>query len=186
MRSIEVIAIVFIVAVLVPSVMYGQASTGTTTVSVTVGAEAALTIGGGGATTLSSVGTNFANYTGTTSLTYFIRTTASGGTGTITLKVTTDFTCASGGPCVATPPTAGDALTYSCTVATPGNGGTATPCSGSQTASTSTTTPVGTFGADAHSLNTGNSGSVSWTLTNDSKYKTGTYSAVVTFTISAT
>jgi hypothetical protein len=186
MRLIRIIAVVFAFAALAPSIMYGQASTGTTTVSVTIGAEAALTVGGGGATNLSSVGTNFADYTGSTNLTYFIRTSASGGTGAITLKVTTDFACASGGPCVATPPSPGDALTYSCAVANPGNGGTATPCSGSQAASTTTTTPVGSFGADAHSLSSGNSGSVSWTLTNDPKYKTGTYSAVVTFTISAT
>jgi len=159
-------------------------STGVTTVNVTVSAEAALTAVTA-STNLTSTGTNFSNYTGSTSLTYFIRTKASGGTGSIVLQVTTDFPCASGGPCVATPPTSGDALSYTCTVANPGNNGTATPCTGSQTASTTAQTSVATFGADARSLFAGNSASVSWTLSNDPKYKTGSYTATVTFTISA-
>jgi hypothetical protein len=76
-------------------------------------------------------------------------------------------------------PNAGDSLTYTCTVAAPG-----TACSGSQTASTTASTPVASFGADAHA--TGNAGSVAWSLTNDPLYPTGSYSATVTFTISAT
>lgn len=153
--------------------------TGITTVTVAVAPEAALLVAG--TPNLTSTGTNFSNYTGTSTLTYFIRTTSSG---SITLKVTTDFSPV-GGPSVATPPTAGDALAYICTVANPGNNGTATPCSGSLTSSTSSATSVGTFSADARSLLAGNSASVAWTLTNDPKYKTGSYSAIVTFTISA-
>ncbi len=155
------------------------ASTGTTTVSVTVGSEAAIQINTA-TTTLTTAATTFADYTGTTNLTYKIRTTQGSGTGTITLRVTTDFSPA-GGPSVASPPTAGDLLQYTCTVASPG-----TACAGSQTASTSSDTSVGTFGADARSTAAGNSGSVAWTLTNDPVYKTGTYTATVTFTISAT
>jgi hypothetical protein len=156
----------------------------TSSIQVTIGAEAALTVGS--PTTLSSSGSNFANFTGTTNLTYFIRTSqASGHTGSIVLQVTGDFGPANG-PSVGTPPTAGDALTYNCAVAQPGNGGTATPCSGPVTASTTLQTSVATFGNDAHSAIGGNSASVSWILTNDPKYKTGVYSATVTFTISAT
>jgi hypothetical protein len=44
---------------------------------------------------------------------------------------------------------------------------------------------VGTFGANVSSAKTGNSGSVSWALTNDPAYKAGSYTAVVTFTIHA-
>jgi hypothetical protein len=44
---------------------------------------------------------------------------------------------------------------------------------------------VGTFGANVSSAKTGNSGSVSWDLTNDPAYKAGTYTAVVTYTIHA-
>ena len=155
---------------------------GTTTVtnqvSVTVAAEAALTIGAS-ATTLVSSGSNFSDYTGTTPFTYFIRTGKSGGTGFIKLQVTTDFG-PTGGPSVATPLTAGDALSYTCTVSNPG-----TACSGSQTSSTASQTAVATFGADAHSVKAGNSASVNWDLSNDPLYQTGTFTAVVTYTISA-
>ena len=145
-------------------------TTGTTTVNVTVAAEAALSVGA--TTNLTSTGTNFSSYTGTTSLTYFIRTTLAGGSGFIKLEVTTDFAPA-GGPSVATPPTAGDALNYNCTVANPGNNGTATPCASPTTSSTTAQTSVATFGTDNRSLIGGNSASVAWTLTNDPKYKTG-------------
>jgi hypothetical protein len=162
------------------SVGYAQGSaTGPTTVSVTVGPEASLTVNS--TTTLTTTGSVFNNFTGTTTATYLIRTTQSGGSGTITLKVTTDFSPANG-PSVATPPTAGDALKYTCGGASP-----ATPCTGTQTASTSTSTPLVTFGADAHTTTTsGSTATASWTLTNDPVYKTGTYTATVTFTIAAT
>ena len=154
------------------------AGTGTTTVSVTVAAEASIEINTS-TTTLTSVGI-FANYTGTTNLTYKIRTTPSTGSGTITLKVTADFLPANG-PSVATPPTGGDALAYTCTVSAPG-----TACTGSQTSSTSAQTSVATFAGGANSAAAGNSGSVAWTLTNDPVYHTGSYAATVTFTVSAT
>ncbi len=112
-----------------------------------------------------------------------MRTTKTGGSGTITVKITTDFS-GTGGPSVGTPPTAGDALTYSCTSAASG-----TPCTGSaNAASTSAATTVVTFGADAHSTggaSASDAGSVTWSLTNDPVYKTGTYTATATFTISA-
>src|SRR6202035_5928807 len=76
-----------------------QGATGTTTVSVAIAAEASLTINTA-TSTLSTSGTTFSNpFTGTTSLTYKIRTTKVGGAGTITLKVTTDFGTV-GGPSV--------------------------------------------------------------------------------------
>jgi hypothetical protein len=158
--------------------------TGTTTLSVTVGAEAGLTVAA--TSTLTSVGSNFAAFTGSTALTYFVRTTQSTGAGSITAKVTADFTPA-GGPSVATPPTAGDTLTYTSSGTAPGNNGTgAVMAFTNVTASTSAQTNVATFGADNRSLPTGNSESVAWSLSNDPKYKTGAYSATVTFTISAT
>ncbi len=160
--------------------MYGQfAATGTTTLSVTVSAEASLQVTTA-TTTLATAGTIFNAYTGTTSLLYKIRTTKTTGTGTVTLKVTSDFG-PTGGPSVATPPTAGDTLAYTCTVASPGTG-----CTGSITSSTTASTSVATFGAGASSASAGNSGSTAWTLTNDPTYQTGAYSATVTYTISAT
>jgi hypothetical protein len=161
-----------------------QTGTGTTTLNVTVGAEAGLTVAA--TTNMTSAGTNFSSFTGTTALTYFIRTTQSTGAGSITAKVTTDFAPA-GGPSVATPPTAGDALNYTSSGTAPGNNGTgAVMAFAGITASTSAQTNVATFGADNRSLVAGNTESVAWSLTNDPKYKTGAYAATVTFTISAT
>ena len=160
---------------------FGQtfAVNGTTTLSVNVVAEASISIGTS-TTTLSSAPGLFVDYTGTTNFTYKLRTTKVGGTGSVNVQITSDFAGA-GGPSVATPPSAGDALTYSCTVAAPG-----TACTGPVTALTSATTSVSTFGTDAHSAKAGNAGSVSWILTNDPEYKSGTYTATATFTISAT
>jgi hypothetical protein len=176
----KILAITAVALLLAASSAFAQlgATTGTTTMSVSVVAEAGLTVNTT-TTTLSSTGTNFSSYTGTTNLTYYIRTTPTTGTGSIVLKVSADFTPA-GGPSVGTPPTGTDALTYNCTVSSPG-----TACTGPLTASTSSTTNVGTFGANAHSTFAGNSASVGWNLTNDPQYKVGTYTATVTFTISA-
>ncbi|MGO9435023.1 MAG: hypothetical protein ACLP00_12140, partial [Terracidiphilus sp.] len=76
--------------------------------------------------------------------------------------------------------TTADALTYTCTVASPG-----TACTGTQTASTSSQTNLATFGTNVHTGSGGSTASVAWSLANDSSYKTGTYNATVTFTISA-
>jgi len=178
----------FTIALLALSTTIGYAQTwntsGTANLSVQVPVEAAISIDTGSLTTnLTTSGGLFANpFTGTTNFSYKIRTSKSSGTGKVQLYVSTDFNCASGGPCVTTPPSSGDALTYTCTVAAPGSA-----CTGTQTATTvaASATDVATFGADAKSTSTGNSGSVSWSLTNDPKYSTGTYTATVTFTISA-
>jgi hypothetical protein len=176
-RNSNKLALAFMLLATAGSAHAQFASTGTGNVSVNIGAEAAIRIDTPNLT-LTSSGTNFSDYTGTTGFTYMIRTSAGSGTGSITLKVTTDFS-GTGGPSVATPPTAGDTLSYTCTVASPG-----TASSGSA-ASTTGNTGVGTFGAGASSSKTGNTGSVSWNLTNDPAYKTGSYTAVVTYTIQA-
>ena len=135
------------------------APTGTGNVSVNVGAEASIRIDTPNLT-LTSSGASFSDYTGSTGFTYMIRTSSGSGSGGITLQVTTDFTGA-GGPSAATPPSAGDTLSYTCTLSSPG-----TAASGSS-ASTTAATSVGTFGAGASSSKAGNTGSVSWDLTND-------------------
>ena len=151
------------------------AATGTTTLSVTIASAAAIQINTA-TTTLTTSGTTFGSaYTGTTSFTYKLRTTQSTGTGAITLQVTADFSPANG-PSVA----GGDPLTYTCTVAS------GTGCAGSISASASAATSVATFGADIHSAAAGDAGSTAWSLSNLPHYKTGTYSATVTYTISAT
>jgi len=177
--NIKKVAIVAIVSALMAISANAQwAGSGTTTVSVTVAAEAAIQVTTA-STTLTNVGTIFNNYTGTTNFNYKVRTTKVGGAGSVTLEVTTDFSPA-GGPSVGTPPTAGDALSYTCTA------GYGTACSGPLNSSTSAATNVITFATNAHSAAAGNAGSVAWTLTDDPTYQTGAYSATVTLTISAT
>lgn len=150
------------------SALWAQTS-GTSNISVTVASEATITINTS-TTTLTASGP-FAAYTGTTSFTYLIRTTPSTGSGNIQLQITTDFAPA-GGPSVASPPTAGDKLAYTCSAASP-----ATGCSGTITSTTASQTSVATSGADAHSAASGSSGSVSWSLTNDPVYKAGSFTA---------
>lgn len=165
---------------LIPSLARAQfgSPTGTTNVSVTIGPQAGLNVTNS-SSPLTASSSNFNQFTGSTGLSYFVRTTATGGGGSITLKVTSDFSPA-GGPSVASPPSAGDGLMYTCTVQSPG-----TACTGTQTSSTTSQTNVATFATDVHSAAGGNTASVSWSLANDPKYKTGTYNATVTFTISA-
>jgi len=180
-RPLPLIALAVVMLVLAGTAHAQFNTTGTTTLSLTVAAEASLRIDTT-TTTLATSGSLFNNdYTGTTNYTYKIRTTKSGGSGAITLKVTSDFSPSPGGPSVGAPASTGDALTYTCSITSPG-----TACTGSLTASTTAGTSVSTFGADAKSALGGNTGSVGWNLTNDPQYSTGTYTAVVTFTISAT
>ncbi len=140
------------------------------TVGVTVGPEATFTAVDA-TTTLSKGNTTFGAYGGTTNFTYKIRTTESGGTGSITVLVTSFGT---GGPAVAD-------LAYTCTSPTSG-----TPCASSTAASTSVASSVVAFGADAHSADSGDSGTAVWTLADRTGIKTGTYSSTATFTVSAT
>lgn len=129
---------------------------------------------------LTTSSTTFQPYTVTVPVNYQIRTTPAG-SGAITLQVTSDFT-PSGGPSVTT-----GALSYVCSGANLG-----TPCSGTQTASATTQTPVlsvpasaCTGGGGSCSAQNPNSMNIIFTLTNNPVYPTGSYSANVTFTISA-
>jgi len=163
------------------SAAFGQLGTTTATQNLvlTVGPEAALVVPVASASANFSAPTNFASYTATSNFTFFVRTTTAGGSGNITLKVTTDFSNGSGNqPSVATPPTAGDILTYAGSTSAPGTGA-------AGTASTGSATNVVTFGANAHTTNTGVVENVNWTFVNDPLYPTGTYTATVTYTISA-
>jgi len=152
--------------------------TGTTSLSVVVGPEAALTVNTA-TTSLTAAGGTFSNpFTGTTSLTYFMRTSKTSGTGSLTVKITTDFAPA-GGPLVATSGATGDALTFTCTM----TGGTA--CATAQTASTTTAATFGTWGTAFSTPKAGDPASVGWSLVDDPAYAANTYTATATFTISA-
>jgi hypothetical protein len=132
-------------------------------------------------TSLTSGATTFQPFTGVLAVSYAVRTSPTGG-GAITLEVTSDFT-PTGGPTASS-----GALTYTCGGATLG-----TACSGTQTASPSSQTPVLTLpasactgGGGACSSQDPNSVNLTFTLTDSPVYATGTYSAQVTLTISAT
>jgi len=135
---------------------------------------------------LTKAGSTFNSFTGTITLSYRARTRQGTGQGTITVKATSDFS-PSGGPSIAKPPSAGDAFTYTCSGATLG-----ASCSGIQTVSTTAATNVVSLGASACtgggapcSTANPNSANVTFILTDDPKYKTGSYSATLTWTISA-
>ena len=128
---------------------------------------------------------NSNSFAGTMILNYRARTSQWGG-GTITVQATSDFV-PSGGPSIAAPPSAGDAFTYTCGGTTLG-----TSCSGTQIVSTNFATKVVSIGASACtgggepcSASDPNSANVTFILTDDPKYKTGSYTATLTWTISA-
>lgn len=132
-----------------------------------------------GTTALSNTGTLFTSFSGSLTVQYRARSTAAGG-GTTTLKVTQDFQV--GGPSVSR----GD-LTYSC-----GGAGLGTACSSTKASTTSATAVVTlpasacTGGGAPCSSTDPNSVSVTFTLADQPVDKTGTYTANVQFTISAT
>lgn len=130
---------------------------------------------------LASSGTTFVAFSGALAVSYRVRTTPAGA-GAITVQATSDFSPA-GGPSVS----AGD-LTYTCSGASLG-----ASCSGSQTVSAAVQTPVLTIpagvctgGGGACSASDPNSVQVNFVLTNDPGFSTGTYTAQLIFTISAT
>jgi hypothetical protein len=157
---------------------------GTTSLVLAVGNEANIAITNSTTNLTTSLST-FSDYMGTTNFKYQVRTSSSG-TGSITVLITSDFSAGGSGlPSVKTPPTAGDTLTFTCTAAV------GSPCSSAQTASTQTAATAVSFTANTHAgapgpVTNGATGSVVWDLTNDPAYATGTYTAVATFTISAT
>lgn len=123
----------------------------------------------------------FQPFQASTVLNYEVRTSPAG-SGKITLQISNDFSPA-GGPSVAN-----GGLTYTCGAANLG-----TPCSGAQTASTTVQTPLLTLpasactgGGGACSSQDPNSVNLTFTLSDQPDYATGSYSATITFTISAT
>lgn len=165
--------------VIAPAFLLGASSTTTQTLSAQINAIGKVSVPA--SLNLTTVGTTFVAYSGNLTVSYRARTTAATGSGSLTMRATADFSPA-GGPSVAS-----GQLTYTCSAASLG-----AACSGTQTASTASQTSVVTLGA---SLCTGGGGSCSaanpntvlstFTLSNNPAYKTGTYSATLTFTISA-
>ena len=162
-----------------PAFLLGATGTTTQTLSATIDAIGKVSVPS--SLTLTSAGTTFVAYSGNLSVSYKARTTATTGSGSLTLKATADFSPA-GGPSIS-----GGQVTYTCSAASLG-----TACSGTQTASTASQTNVVTLGAG---VCTGGGGSCSsanpntvqstFKLSDNPAFKTGTYSATITFTISA-
>ena len=120
-------------------------------------------------------------YVGSIVISNEIRTTGTG-SGQLGVQVTTDFSPNTG------PKAASGNLLYTCTSTSYG-----TACSGSTQASTSAQTAIITFaalsctgGGTPCSSSDPNTATVQFSITDSAVFKTGSYSAVVTFTISAT
>jgi hypothetical protein len=126
------------------------------------------------------------SFSGTITLSYRARTRQGTGQGTITVEAKADFAPALG-PSIANPPSAGDTFTYSCSGATLG-----VSCSGIQNVSTTAATTVVSIGASACtgggapcSSTDPNSANITFNLMDDPTYKTGSYTATLIWTISA-
>ncbi len=162
-----------------PVFLFGATRTTTQTLSAQVNAIGKLSVPA--SLTVTNAGTTFVAYSGNLTVSYRARTTSGTGSASLTLRATADFSPA-GGPSIT-----GGQLTYSCSAPSLG-----AACSGTQTVSTSSQTSVVTMGAG---VCTGGGGSCSatdpntvqstFTLANNPAFKTGTYSATITFTISA-
>lgn len=142
----------------------------TSNVTLTVAPEASISLvsATGMSTTLNN---NFQAFTGTTSITYSMRTMEVGGNGSLVVKFTTEFNGDAngiGGPRIAD-------LTFQGTDA----GATSSPAGIGSTLDQ----PVFGYGTDYHANGAG--ATVLWTLPNYPSYKTGLYTAVATFTLSA-
>jgi hypothetical protein len=129
--------------------------------------------------TLSSAGT-FASYIGSLSLSSEVRTSSSG-SAAITLQATSDFSPTTG------PLVSGGKLSYQCSAASYG-----TACSGTISASTTSQTSVASFsslsctgGGSPCSGSDPNTITLQFTVPDQATYKTGSYTATITFTISA-
>jgi len=129
--------------------------------------------------TLSSAGT-FASYIGSLSLSSEIRTSSSG-SASITLQATSDFSPTTG------PSISSGLLSYQCSSASYG-----TACSVTISASTTSQTSVASFsslsctgGGSPCSGSDPNTITLQFTVPDQATYKTGSYTATITFTISA-
>jgi hypothetical protein len=154
----------------------GDIQSTTQTVSVDVAPSGKLSLPP--SVNLRSTDTRFGgNLSGTLAVSYWARTSAGGG-GSVTVQAGSEFSPA-GGPSVSS-------VTYLCSGATLGTG-----CSGSQTLATSVQTPLvslpgGACTGGGNVCTTQEPNTVLLTLSAPNKphYKTGTYSALITFTIS--
>jgi len=171
------IVAIFLILCISTTSTEGASATVSNTLNANINALGALSVPGSASLTQS--GTVFNAFSGTVTVQYRARTSAGGG-GNITMKVTQDFQA--GGPSVS-----GGDLTYSC-----GAAGLGATC-GASTASTTSATSVVILPASACtgggapcSASDPNSVIVTFGLADQPVVKTGSFTASVQFTISAT
>jgi hypothetical protein len=159
-----------------PVIGSGDIQTTTQTISANVSPYGKLSLPA--SVNLQAVNARFAGaLNGNLTVSYWARTSEVGG-GSVTLQASSGFSPAGG-------PSIGD-VTYFCSGATLG-----TSCSGTQTLATSTQTPAVflpsgacTGGGSTCSIQEPNSVLLTFSAPDKPQYKTGTYSAQITFTIS--
>lgn len=158
-----------------PAIGFGEIQTTTQTLEATVSTAGSVSVPG--SVTLTASNTRFGSFIGSVFVSYWART-SDGGSGSVVLQASSEFSPTGG-------PTAG-LVTYTCTGATLGTG-----CSGTQTIQTSSQTPVVslpggicTGGGGVCSSQDPNTVQLQFALPNQPQYKTGTYSAQLTITIS--
>jgi len=172
-RKLAILTIALAVAALMAPAAFAASATSTTNVTLTVAAEAAITAPGTCA--LDTLSAPFGTWSNANacSVTFKVRTTKVGGTGSITALASGDWSGAGG------PTLAGDTLTFTPTALAGGAGTIGTA------GTISTTVPVTAvnFGTDAKT----NSGSFSsgYSLPDNPAWSTGNYSVNVVFTITA-
>lgn len=150
-------------------------ATASTNLTVAIGAEAALTADASTALTNDNM---FGNFGGVTNLTYKIRTKSTG-SGSLTVKVA-EFS-PTGGPSLSAPIDPADKLSLTPAVA----GGFGTPGAAVPTVAKDTSYPVVSLTGGQKSPRVGAGASVTWTLADNPQYAPASYTAVVTFTLSA-
>ena len=176
MRNIRNKSLAIVGALALAPMVFGNSITGTQTLNPRPGPIGKLQVVTP-TVTLTHTGTTFSSFTGSEILNFKIRTTISTGSGSITVRGTADFT--GSGPKIAS----GD-FTYTCSGATFG-----TVCSGAQILTTGSQSNVLTVGAGV-CVGTGCAGTdpsvvtTNFIVADSPVFKTGAFSATLTYTIS--
>jgi len=164
--------------------LWAQGTVSDTTHSLTVATNANGKIHVASSASLTESGVPFGDFSASVSVQYYARTLTGG---QITVQATSDFgACASP---ATSPSIACNTVQYSCGVASFGSA-----CTTTVTLSTSSATSVLTLPSNSACVNGGNpcgpanpfTVPLNFTLSNDPNYKTGSYSATLQYTLSAT
>jgi hypothetical protein len=166
---------------------YAASANASTNLQVVVGAAANISVVTASPTTFTLSSTDFlGNYTGATQIQFGLRTT-SGGTGTITVKGTSEFSPGAGG----TRPSLDNAdLSYTCTALDDAGSPALSPsgltfCGGGST-KTILNTPTDVLTGIGASKKTNNAKlTLGWTIPDNANWDAGTYSGTVQFTVTA-